>query len=372
MRRRYQFGRVERKARKRGPDVWVFRYVDRSSGKPIYRSVEIGSVKKYAKISEALKAAEPLRIRANPDNPAGKRITFGGLLDLYEKELPERFSTSYTYKANIQAHIRPKWGDYTLEDIKPFAVETWLDSLPLAPKTRGHLKTIIVNAFNCALRWEFIPGHQLKLVRVPGVSKRKSKALVLTAEQVADLVAAIEQEPFKTMAWLSACLGLEPSVLIGLKWEDVDLDRGEVTIRRGVVCNHEGPAKNEYREGRLPLDETLAKMLTQWQKETPWKAPGDWVWASPYFMGKKPYSPRHVAEDHFWPAAQKAGLGQKIGWKTFRRTYSSLLRQLGVDLKVQQSLLRHADIRTTMNLYTDSYTGDMRAAHSKVVQALVQ
>ena len=49
MRRRYQFGRVERKSRKRGPDVWVFRYMDHSGDKPVYRSVEIGSVEKYPK-----------------------------------------------------------------------------------------------------------------------------------------------------------------------------------------------------------------------------------------------------------------------------------------------------------------------------------
>ena len=37
-------------------------------------------------------------------------------------------------------------------------------------------------------------------------------------------------------------------------------------------------------------------------------------------------------------------------WHTFRHTYSCMLRQLGVDLKVQQELLRHADVRTTMNV----------------------
>jgi len=39
-------------------------------------------------------------------------------------------------------------------------------------------------------------------------------------------------------------------------------------------------------------------------------------------------------------------------------------------LKVQQELMRHADIRTTMNLYTDSYSPEMREAHQKVVQEL--
>ncbi len=101
------------------------------------------------------------------------------------------------------------------------------------------------------------------------------------------------------------------------------------------------------------------------------KGVADWVFASPYFAGKKLYSPLHVAELHLWPAAKKVGLGDKLGWRTFRRTYSSLLCQLGVDIKVQQELMRHADIRTTMNLYTDSFPEDLRTAHRLVVRKIL-
>jgi site-specific recombinase XerD len=67
------------------------------------------------------------------------------------------------------------------------------------------------------------------------------------------------------------------------------------------------------------------------------------------------------------PAADAAQIGSDIGWHTFRHTYSSMLRQLGVDLKVQQELLRHADIRTTMNVYTQAVSEQKRSAHSSVV-----
>jgi len=53
------------------------------------------------------------------------------------------------------------------------------------------------------------------------------------------------------------------------------------------------------------------------------------------------------------PVAERAGIG-KIGWHTFRHTYSTMLRSLGVDVKVQQELLRHADIQTTLNTYTQA------------------
>ncbi len=60
-----------------------------------------------------------------------------------------------------------------------------------------------------------------------------------------------------------------------------------------------------------------------------------------------------------------------MGWHTFRHTYSSMLRQLGVDVKVQQELLRHADVRTTMNVYTQAVSEQKRAAHSSVVRMVL-
>ena len=71
------------------------------------------------------------------------------------------------------------------------------------------------------------------------------------------------------------------------------------------------------------------------------------------------------------PAGLKAKLG-RIGWHTFRHTYSSMLRHLGVDVKVQQELLRHADIRTTMNTYTQAMPSALREANRKVARMVVQ
>jgi integrase len=68
--------------------------------------------------------------------------------------------------------------------------------------------------------------------------------------------------------------------------------------------------------------------------------------------------------------SENVGLG-RIGWHTFRHSHSSLLHALGVDLKVQQELLRHADIRTTMNIYTHAVPAALREANSKVVNLVL-
>jgi len=368
-RTRYQFGAVQRKPRKLGPDVWVYRFTEAG----VKRSITIGTVEQYPKRAQAVRAAESLRMNANADQPTAQAVTFGGLIDRYiSEEMPARFSTADSYGAYIRAHIRPKWAAYQLLQIKPFAVEEWLKGLQLAPKSRGHIKTIMMSLFKCAMRWELVPlgTNPLSLVRVPGVSKRQTKAAVLTPDQVRRLIDAILGEPFKTMAWMSVCLGLEPSVLFGLKWGDIDFATNAMQIERGIVHNHVGPAKNEYRAASLPVDPVLIAMLAKWQQQSEWKTPEDWVFASPYFGGEFPYNPRHTARLHLWPAAKAAGIGDKIGWQSFRRTYSSLLRQMGADVKVQQSLMRHSDIKTTLGLYTDAYTEDMRVAQGMLTSRL--
>ena len=62
-----------------------------------------------------------------------------------------------------------------------------------------------------------------------------------------------------------------------------------------------------------------------------------------------------------------AGLGA-IGWHTMRHSYRSWLDETGAPLTVQQNLMRHADIRTTMNIYGDAIPDTLRAAHGKVVR----
>ena len=78
-----------------------------------------------------------------------------------------------------------------------------------------------------------------------------------------------------------------------------------------------------------------------------------------------------MLETQIKPAAKAAQLGNDVGWHTFRHTYSSMLRQLGVHLRIQQELLRHADIRTTMNVYTQAVSEQKREAHSKVVRMVL-
>ena len=84
----------------------------------------------------------------------------------------------------------------------------------------------------------------------------------------------------------------------------------------------------------------------------------------------KPRWQESILRRHIKPAAVRAGVG-KIGWHTFRHSYSSLLRRVAADIKVQQELLRHSTIQSTMNVYTQAMPEGKRAANSVVVRSVL-
>lgn len=377
-RTRYQFGSVQRKPRKLGPDVWVYRYIG-SAGKKL--SVEIGDVDRYTTKAKALKASEHLRMTANPDKAIQRGVTFGALLDRYEaEEMPSRFSTRRGYKSNIQAHIRPKWADYAIEEIKPFAVESWLKGLKLSPKTRGNIKTIMSAVMGCAIRWEMLPMgvNPMSLVRIQGVSKRKRKPIILTIEQVYAVVAEVKEIPFmildvemiRTMIWIAVCLGLTASELSGLKWCDVDFDGEVIWIRRGVVSGRVGDVKTIYREAPLPMAPEVSVLLANWRQMSAFGGEDDWLFPNPTTGGAKPINAWNLQTRYIKPAGLRANVGE-IGWHSFRHTYRSLLDATGAPLGVQQKLMRHANITTTMDGYGDAYMKQKREANNTLVREVL-
>ncbi len=70
------------------------------------------------------------------------------------------------------------------------------------------------------------------------------------------------------------------------------------------------------------------------------------------------------------PAALRAGIHKRVGWHTFRHTYSTLLVANGENVKVVQELMRHAKAWTTLDLYTQARLIAKRRAQKRVVETL--
>lgn len=378
MRTRYQRGNLQLEQRKNGPDVWVYRWREYGPNGSVRRRGElVGTIDQYPTKARALKACGCLQLTANSDNPNSRDITFGTLLDRYvADEMPERHSTKLAYRSYIETHIRPKWADWPLRKFfsrgTAFSTEQWFKTIDLAPKTKGNVRNVMGVIFNCAMRWGLVDLGQnpMVLVRVKGVSRRQSEPRVLNRDEIQALVSGLA-DPCRTAVIFALSTGLRCSELFALKWLDFNWAQLTVLVRRAIVDGVVGEVKTTYSQSGLPLDPALAEILFSWKRASKFGDNSDWVFASPQKAGEQPLRPTSLLQKHIKPAAKRAQLGEEIGWHTFRHSYSSMLRQLGVDVKVQQELLRHADIRTTMNVYTQAVSEQKRAAHSKVVQMVL-
>jgi len=153
----------------------------------------------------------------------------------------------------------------------------------------------------------------------------------------------------------------------GLKWCDLDFNRQWFNLRRGMVRKDETNLKTQASRKGVPMLPELAEMLTAWRKETPYPKDEDWVFASPFTNGERPYWPESAMKNHVRPAAHSAGIRDKvIGWHTFRHSVGTLLGQKGEDLKTVQELLRHANSRITADIYQQGNTAKKRNALSNM------
>jgi integrase len=378
MRTRYQHGNLQLNKRSNGPDVWVYRWREYGPANKVNRRGEIiGTIDQYPTKAEALRACEHLQLTANSENPTSRTIRFGALLDRYiAEEMPERHSTNLAYRSYIETHIRPKWADWPLRKLAakgaPFTIELWLKSLDLAPKTKGNIRNVMAVIFNCAMRWGLLDlgVNPVALVRVKGISRRQTEPRILNSEEIQALTAKLA-EPCRTAVIVASNTGLRCSELFALKWLDFNWEQMTVLVRRAIVDGAVGDLKTKYSESGLPLDPALAEVLFAWKRASLFGHEEDWVFASPQKAGELPFRSSKMLENQIKPTAKALGLGEGIGWHTFRHTYSCMLRQLGVDVKVQQELLRHADIRTTMNVYTQAISEQKRTAHSSVVRMVL-
>ena len=362
-RRRYQYGCLTKKRHILSEDVWQFRFYETlPEGRRCRRSRIIGTVRQYPTRAEALRAVEPFRVWLNLGHRFGRPITVGALASRYiEQELPHcRHATQQSYASALNRWIRPHWGDSLLEQVTPLAVEQWLRALLLAPKTKVNLRSVFHLLYTHALRWSLTDRNPIALVRQSG--GRRSIPRVLTAQETKLLLVQLV-EPYRTMVLVAACLGLRASEIMGLQWGDFNWDSLTVLIRRGVVNGRCGDTKTEASRKALPVDSRLAEALLEWRKQTSYTAPEDWVFAS---RVGRPRSQQNNLQRHLRPAALRAGIG-KIGWHTFRHSYSTMLRSAGTDIKVQQELLRHSTVQSTLNVYTQAISDHKRAANSAVV-----
>jgi integrase len=276
-----------------------------------------------------------------------------------------RHSTQRVTELWIKKYVLATWGPKPITDLQPRPVQLWLESLPLAPKTRGHLRELLHRLVDYAMWCGAIPvgTNPVSLVTVRGSSKRQTKPRSLTVAEFHTLAKHL-REPFKTMVLLQLCLGLRVSELLALRWQDVDWMDSKLNVEHGIVNQHLDSVKTEGSRKTMTLDARLLQILAAWKQTTEFRDAGDWLFPSPVKLGRLPYS-----YTGYWraldTATERAGLGH-MGTHAFRHSYRSWLDSVGTAITVQQKLMRHSDIQTTLNIYGDVVTDEMERAGSKV------
>ena len=156
-----------------------------------------------------------------------------------------------------------------------------------------------------------------------------------------------------------------------LKWGDVDFPHLQMDIRRSIYLRHVGHGKTEASRKPVPLAERVAADLWLWKESTPYRQADDWVFASPHRQGRYPFWPDAVLQKVIQPAALRAGIRKRIGWHTFRHTFSTLLIANGENVKVVQELMRHASSRCTLEVYSQAHNQAKRRAQERLVEMMV-
>ncbi len=221
------------------------------------------------------------------------------------------------YESWLRVYILPKWADHTITELQARPVELWLESLPLAPKSKVHIRGILSALWTFAMWKQDIPMqvNPISLVTIKRASKRIRQPRSLTVEQFRLLISHL-REPFGTMALVCICFGLRISECLALRWSDVDWLNGTLRVERGIVQQIVDDVKTDDSRRTLTIASDLLDVLKVWKQTTQFSAPGDWMFASPVQIGRLPYSYTGVKQE-LQRAAEAAGIG------IFARTHSA-------------------------------------------------
>ena len=371
-----QDGSVTVERRKRGPDVWSFRWREAGAdGRRIHRRIVLGTAEELKNIASARKIVTGLRSEININDIRIRResITLADLSRHFQqRELADRnpriaYSTKKAYAGYLEKWIEPRWGEYSLLEIRAVEVESWLKSLNRAPGTRCKIRNVMSLLFNHGRRHDLCDRNPIEWVRQS--AKRRTAPDILTTNEVQGLLANLRFRE-RTLVLLAVTTGLRRSELFALKWKDVDFQGKQICVTRSIVQNVIGVCKTESSQKPVPAHDDLMKALREWRGQTPYKSSESWVFASPANQGRRPYLAQQIMQRHILPIARKLGIAKRIGWHTFRHTYSTLLRSTGAELKIMQELLRHSTIRVTLDTYTQAVTTEKRNAQDAVVALL--
>ena len=224
----------------------------------------IGNVEQYKTEAQALRASEGIRMRVNQAGPHPQPTSFAALVDRFileeiankkpigiETQIEEgglAYSTTISYLSMLNTHIKPRWKDYLVSNVKPALVQEWLNEKRAAPKYKGHIKALMRRLFEKAMLWELLPlqRNPMELVEVRGISRRQRRPRILTLEEFIALIMLLH-EPYSHD-------GCRRSV----HWIAGQRDPGASLVQDQLRESHDG---RQTGSGKWPSQRTQDRLL---------------------------------------------------------------------------------------------------------------
>ncbi|MBZ0237012.1 MAG: site-specific integrase [Deltaproteobacteria bacterium] len=247
--------------------------------------------------------------------------------------------SSYEHKIHtFNGHILPRFGKLRLNEITFDLVEDWrlsmLNEKQLKPATAARL----LSEFRAMLNYARRKGHIVALPEWPKQSAPLPRPEFLTFEETDRLIAAAEpMDPWKAMVIVAARTGLRHGELTALRWEDVDLDGGKLS----VVWNYVNGKMSTPKSGKgreVPLSNDALRALRAIRHKR----------APLVFCTPKGKPLEHWVTDNALRLICRHAKLMPIGWHKLRHTFASHLAIRGVSLMAIRELLGHANIKMTL------------------------
>jgi integrase len=279
-----------------------------------------------------------------------------------------RPSTRRSYKASVDRLLVPAFGTLRLEQLSPATVQRWLTQQKEEHGARRRVSlahAVLRSALNDAKRLQLVTINSAELVKVPKPIARQ--VVPLTVEQSKQFLSVVEGHRFGALFSVALACGLRLGEATGLKWNDVNLETGELQVRQQLQRVGKQlllqSLKTEKSRRTLMLPgvclEALRTHRTKQLKER-LKAGGDWcdtglvfttyTRRGPGLRVGAPLHPRNVLR-MLHMLLTRAGLPRRR-FHDLRHSAASLLIAAGVELVEVSMLLGHSELRVTADLYS--------------------
>lgn len=281
-------------------------------------------------------------------------------------------STQQRYASVLKVHLLPKFGQVALRDISALEVQRYFASFRgggLSHESVDKIRDVLAAILGAATHYGLLVKNPVEGVRLPPPQQRRAAKVFLMPDQLNRLIDNLP-EPYATMVFVAGYTGLRPSEVVGLRWSDIHEDsitvdercfRGDWSAPKTDASSATVPVGREVIERihrlRTLTVEVKAGRATRRYRVVKSDGPEDLVFQSLTRGG--PMRDNNILVRHIKPAAEKLGIGQ-VNWQALRRSFATLLRLTGADVKDAQALMRHSRASTTLDIYQQHLPASQR------------